>query len=84
MDYNNDTALVVLERAAKLSGSKSDLYGKGKVLSLLVFVYADKAAFPISKTYYDRAAIHFTALGNYSSCEGVQQHRQPLLFPGSI
>lgn len=65
MDYNNDTALVVLERAAKLSEAKNDLYGKGKSATLIGIVYADKAAFPTSRMYYDRAAGHFSALKNH-------------------
>lgn len=65
MDFNNDTALVVLERAAKLSQAKNDTYGRGKSATLIGIVYADKADFPTSKSYYDQAAIHFSALGNY-------------------
>lgn len=65
MDFNNDTALVVLERVAKLSEEKNDTYGRGKSAMLTGVVYADKALYDMARSYYDKAAVHFSALKNY-------------------
>lgn len=64
MDYSNDAAMPVLQRAVQLSGQIGDTYGKARSAALLGIVYSDNAAFAEALTWYDRAIFHFKKLGN--------------------
>jgi len=64
MDYDNDTALPILQKVIALSEQQKDRYGLAKSAMLMGVVYADKAAFGESRGWYDKAIVHFTALNN--------------------
>lgn len=64
MDLNNDTALLVLQRAVQLSERLNDVYGKAKSAALTGITYSDKAELPEARLWFDKAIVQFTALGN--------------------
>ncbi|WP_276486037.1 tetratricopeptide repeat-containing sensor histidine kinase [Paraflavitalea pollutisoli] len=65
MDYDNDTALPVIQRAANLSERLQDGYGKAKSAALTGIIYSDKAELSEAKAWFDKAIIQFTAIGNH-------------------
>ncbi len=65
MDYNSDTAYVILQWAANLSEEKNDTYGKGKSAFLIGGIYLDKASFAEARPYYDKAIRYFSILRNH-------------------
>lgn len=80
MDVDNDTALPILQKVIDLSEKKQFVYGLGKSAMLMGVVYADKASFGTSLSWYQKALTHFTTLNNQLEIGKVYNNLGNLAF----
>ncbi|WP_315816183.1 tetratricopeptide repeat protein [Paraflavitalea speifideaquila] len=64
LDYNNDTAVIILQQTAIVSSKINDVYGMGKSAFLIGGVHQDKGEYGVARACYDTAVKYFSLLSS--------------------